>query len=200
MRPTFFTSAEQWRRWLERRHATATELLVGFFKTSSGKRGITYAEALDEALCFGWIDGRRTGLDALRYTIRFSPRRPSSIWSLINLKHVQRLKKAGRMHPAGLAAFERRDLRKSGIYSYESRPKALDPAARKVFRANPKAWAFYQAQAPWYRRTTAFWVMSAKQEKTRARRLQLLIDLSAQGQKPGVLAKKPSAKGAGSRL
>src|SRR5215470_5657105 len=118
MKAKFFTAQEQFRQWLEKNHATATELLVGFHKKASGKKSITYAEALDEALCFGWIDGVRRNLDETSYTIRFSPRKPRSIWSLINVRHVERLQKEGRMQPAGLAAFAIRDPKRTGIYSF----------------------------------------------------------------------------------
>src|SRR3982751_2954941 len=119
MQPKFFTSPEQFRKWLERNHDSAAELLVGFHKKSSGKKSITYPEALDEALCFGWIDGVRRSFDETSYTVRFTPRKHRSIWSLVNVRHVQRLQKEGRMHPAGTAAFERRTPERTGIYSFE---------------------------------------------------------------------------------
>jgi len=190
MKPRFFSSQQQFRQWLEKNHATSTELLVGFHKKASGKKSITYAEALDEALCFGWIDGVRRNLDETSYTIRFSPRKPRSIWSLINVKHVERLQKEGRMQPAGLAAFAIRDPKRTGIYSFENRPRELSPEYAKQFAKNKAAWEFFQAQPPGYKRVIAFWVMGAKKEETQLRRLAQLIDSSAQGQRVGVLPAK----------
>src|SRR5215211_9219769 len=138
MQPKFFTSPEKFREWLERNHDRATELLVGFHKKSFEKKSITYAEALDEALCFGWIDGVRRNLDETSYTIRFTPRKPRSIWSLVNVKHVERLQKEGRMQAAGLEAYARRDPKRTGIYSFENRPRDLSPAYEKIFRENKK--------------------------------------------------------------
>lgn len=160
-------------------HANAKELLVGFHKKSSGKKSITYAEALDEALCFGWIDGVRRGFDETSYTIRFTPRKPRSIWSLVNKRHVERLQKEGRMHAAGLAAFERRDPKRTGIYSFENRPRELSPEYEKEFQKNKTAWEFFQAQPSGYKRLMAFWVMGAKKEETRGARLRRLIETSA---------------------
>ncbi len=185
MKPTFFASAADFRAWLEENHATAKELLLGIYKTSSGKAGITYKEALDEALCYGWIDGVRTGLDEARYTIRFTPRKPKSIWSKVNIKRAHELEAEGRLQPPGLAAFHARDEKRTQLYSFENAPKELDPAYVKQFEANKKAWAFYQAQAPWYQRGTKWWVMSAKQEATRQRRLAQLIEGSEQGERLG---------------
>ena len=192
MRPTFFSRPSSFRSWLERHHATARELLVGFYKVGSGKPSITYAEALDAALCFGWIDGIRTGRDVASYTIRFTPRRLDSVWSEVNLRHVRRLTAAGLMAPAGLKAFRERNRAKSGLYSFENRPRALAPAYARTFKAHRRAWAWFAAQAPWYRRTTAFWVMSAKREETRLRRLAALIASSARGSKVPQLI--PTAK------
>src|SRR5215211_8749523 len=138
MQPKFFTSAKQFRHWLERNHDSANELLVGFHKKSSGKKSITYAEALDEALCFGWIDGVRRNLNETSYTIRFTPRKAKSIWSLVNVRHVERLKKEGRMQPAGLEAYARLDPKRTGIYAFENAPRDLSPAYEKIFRENKK--------------------------------------------------------------
>lgn len=192
MKPRFFPSASAFRRWLDAHHASSPELLVGFYKVTSGRASITYAEALDAALCFGWIDGVRTGRDAASYTIRFTPRRPGSIWSRVNLRHVRRLTAAGLMAPAGLEAFRERNRARSGLYSFENRPRALAPAYARTFKANRRAWAWFAAQAPWYRRTTAFWVMSARKEETRLRRLAALIASSARGSKVPQLI--PTAK------
>lgn len=185
--PTFFPSAAHLRRWLEKHHATARDLFVGFHKKHIG-RGITYAQALDEALAFGWIDGVRKRIDADSYTIRFSPRKPHSIWSAVNLRHVRRLIAQGRMHPSGLRVYRERDQRKQSQYSYERAHAKLDPALESLLRANPKASAFFDAQPPGYKRTAIFWIMSAKKPETRARRLAHLIDRSASAARIDLLA------------
>jgi uncharacterized protein YdeI (YjbR/CyaY-like superfamily) len=173
VKPTFFPTPADFRAWLERNHDTAAKLLVGFHKKGSGRPSITWPESVDEALCFGWIDGIRRTIDEESYTIRFTPRRPRSNWSLVNLKRVAELTKLGRMQPAGLRAFEARDARRSGTYSYEQQSAQrqaelkLAPAYEKKFKANAKAWAYFQSQAPYYQRTTIRWVMSAKMEETR---------------------------------
>jgi uncharacterized protein YdeI (YjbR/CyaY-like superfamily) len=192
MKPRFFKSQSEFRKWLEKYHAQEKELLVGFYKKHTGKASITYPEALDEALCFGWIDGVRRSLSDEAYTNRFSPRKPNSIWSNINVRHVERLKKLGRMAPAGLAAYERRDPKKTGIYSFENRPREFSPAFKKKFQANKKAWEFFEQQPPSFKRVSIFYVMSAKQEETRKRRLALLMESSAKGVRIGMLGKKPS--------
>ena len=166
---------------IERNHDGATELLLGFHKKSSGKKSITYAEALDEALCFGWIDGVRKNLNETSYTIRFTPRKPTSIWSNINVNHVERLQKEGRMHRAGLEAYERRNPERTGIYSFENRPRELAPEYEKLFRQNKAAWKFFQEQPPGYKRLMVFRTMSAKKEETRLRRLKQLIESSEKG-------------------
>jgi len=190
MKPRFFTSAERFRKWLSANHALSDELWIGFHKKSSGKKSITYPEALDEALCFGWIDGVRNGLDETSYIQRFSPRRLRSIWSRINMRHVERLKKEGRMHEAGLAAFAKRDEKRTAVYSFENKPRELSPAYQKLFRANKKAWGFWQKQPPFYIKTTSFWVMSAKKEETQLRRLTQLIEAAAKGERVGLIAGK----------
>jgi len=181
MKVTFFTTPSQFRRWLERNHDRATELWVGFHKKSSGKPSITYHEALDEALCFGWIDGVRKSIDDTSYMIRFTPRKARSVWSLVNIRHVARLQQLGRMKPSGLSAFAAREERRSGIYSFESAPRKLGAAYEKRFKANQKAWTFFQRQPPGYQRTASFWVMSARKDETRWRRLDRLIGDSARG-------------------
>ena len=188
MRPAHFASGAEFRDWLAIHHATATELLVGFYHKASGKGGLTYSEALDEALCFGWIDGVRKRRDAHSYTIRFTPRRPGSVWSNVNVRHVTRLKAAGRMHPAGLAAFKRREKKKTGVYSFEQRPQMFPAAYAKIFRSNRPAWDFWLAQPPGYRRTTVWWVISAMRDVTRQSRLTALIALSAAGRRLDLLA------------
>jgi uncharacterized protein YdeI (YjbR/CyaY-like superfamily) len=180
-RPTFFQRPAAFRAWLERNHEKATELLVGFYKKDSGKPSITWPESVDEALSFGWIDGVRRRIDDVSYSIRFTPRRRGSIWSAINIARVEALKELGRMRPAGLAAFALRDEAKSRVYSFENAPRELPPADEKKFRANRKAWKFFNEQPPGYRRQMIFWITSAKREETRARRLAQLIDDSANG-------------------
>ena len=184
MKLTVFESPSEWRRWLERHHDTARELWVGFYKKSSGKPSIiTWPESVDEALSFGWIDGVRKSVDDESYTIRFTPRRPRSIWSAVNAKRARELIHMGRMHPAGLKAFEERTQERSGIYSYEKqRLELADTYARKL-KANRKAWEFFRAQPPGYQRTAGHWVMSAKKEETRAKRLATLIEDSANGRR-----------------
>jgi uncharacterized protein YdeI (YjbR/CyaY-like superfamily) len=177
--PTFFATASEFRRWLETHHDTAREALVGFYKTGSARGGIRYKEALDAALCFGWIDGVRKRLDALSYSIRFTPRRPGSVWSNVNTKRAALLTKLGLMAQPGLRAFEGRDKKKSRRYSYESKPPALDAALEARLRAKESAWTFFESQPPGYRKIVTYWVMSAKKEETRARRLALLIKSSA---------------------
>lgn len=176
MKPVFFPSPADFRRWLETNGHNTPELLVGFYKRSSGKPSITWPESVDEALCFGWIDGVRRSLDADSYSIRFTPRKPKSQWSAVNIKRAEQLQKAGRMSPQGLKAFEGANAQPRK-YSYEQRNRAaFDPKSERQFRSNQPAWEFFQAQPPWYRRTATFWVICAKKEETRARRLTRLID------------------------
>jgi uncharacterized protein YdeI (YjbR/CyaY-like superfamily) len=189
MQAKFFTSPAQFREWLEKNHDHATELLIGFHKKGSGKKSITYAEALDEALCFGWIDGVRRSLNETSYVQRFTPRKPRSIWSNINVNHVERLKKEGRMHAAGLEAYARRDPKRTGIYSFENRPLELAPEYEKTFRQHKAAWKFFQEQPDGYKRLLIFRTMSAKKEETRLRRLKQLIECSAKGERMGILKK-----------
>lgn len=187
-KPKFFKSGTEFSEWLEWYHDSATELLVGFYKTKASKRGITYQEALDEALAFGWIDGVRRSFDEERYTIRFTPRKPRSIWSNVNIKRVGELTAAGRMREPGLAAFARRDEKRSGIYAYERPAAELDEASMKMLAKDAKALAFYQRQPPGYRRIVANWLASAKRLETRARRLSTLIECSREGRKIPPLA------------
>jgi uncharacterized protein YdeI (YjbR/CyaY-like superfamily) len=175
-KPTFFPTPAGFRAWLEAHHDQFQELFVGFHKKSSGKPSITWPESVDAALCFGWIDGVRKSLDETSYTIRFTPRRPTSTWSAINIKRVQQLKKMGLMHPAGLKAFAARSAKKSGIYSYEQRKSAqFTREQAKQLRANKAAWEFFRSQAPWYQRVCTYWVISAKKEETKFKRLSELI-------------------------
>ena len=189
MKVKFFSSQAEFRKWLEKNHDSASELFVGFHKKASGKKSITYPEALDEALCFGWIDGVRRSIDETSYTTRFTPRKPKSIWSLVNVRHVERLKKAGLMHPAGLAAFEKRDPNRTGIYSFENEPVRLSPAYEKKFRQNKKAWKFFEEQPPGYKKLMIFRIMSGKKEETRLRRLEQTIEVSEKGVRMGLMKK-----------
>ncbi len=186
MNIVFFKSPSEFRSWLAAHHGASRELWVGFYNKRAAKKGITYSEALDEALCFGWIDGVRKSLDQTRYYIRFTPRKQRSKWSLVNIKRVAALTKLGRMQPSGLKAFRERDKKNSG-YSYEQRPRKLPGRYERKLRANNRAWAFFKAQAPWYQRSAAWWVISAKQEETRLRRLSILIHDSANGRRLGPL-------------
>jgi uncharacterized protein YdeI (YjbR/CyaY-like superfamily) len=180
--PLFFPTPAEFRAWLEQNHASEEELSVGFYKRDSGKPSISWPESVDAALCYGWIDGVRHSIDAVSYRIRFTPRKPGSTWSAINVRRVEELTKFGLIRPAGVKAFEARKGDKTGIYAYEQRKQArLTPAYEKQFRANKEAWEFFQAQPPWYRRTAAYRVISAKQEATRQKRLAELIRDSAAG-------------------
>jgi uncharacterized protein YdeI (YjbR/CyaY-like superfamily) len=185
--PTFFKTPAALRAWFKQHHASGTELLLGFYKVGSGRPSVTYQEALDEALVVGWIDGIRKGVDDESYTIRFTPRKKGSYWSAVNTKRAHELIEAGRMTPAGRAAFDARDATKTEKYSSESRIQALSADYEKQLQANPKAWAFFQSQPPGYRRTASFWVMSAKQEATQLKRLKTLIADSARGERIGLL-------------
>ena len=192
MEPVFFASPEDFRAWLEQHHASASELLVGFYKKDSGRPSITWPESVDEALCFGWIDGVRRRIDDTSYSIRFTPRRPRSTWSAVNIKRVGELTEQGRMRPAGLAAFAQRAEENSAIYAYEQRGAAqLDPAEDQLFRDSGPAWEFFQAQPASYRKTAIWWVISAKQAATRQKRLATLIDDSAAGRTIRPLTRRP---------
>jgi uncharacterized protein YdeI (YjbR/CyaY-like superfamily) len=195
MKPTFFKSQAEFRKWLEKNHDQVTELWVGLQKKGSGQPGLQRTQAVDEALCFGWIDGLTKSIDDSRWMIRFTPRKPKSIWSAVNIKRVGELKALGLMKPSGLAAFEKRDEKRMGLYSFEQAPHELAPAYEKQFRASKKAWAFYESQAPWYRRTAQHWVMTAKKEETRLRRLAILIECSAEGKRVPPFAGPKSAQG-----
>jgi uncharacterized protein YdeI (YjbR/CyaY-like superfamily) len=191
--PRFFASPTEFRAWLDANHEREAELLVGFYKKGSGKPSMTWPESVDEALCFGWIDGVRRSLDVERYTIRFTPRKPSSIWSNVNVAKVEMLLKAGRMRPAGLAAWGRRDPEKSGIYAFERQsPAEFDAESERRFRRARGAWRFFQEQPPGYRRLATHYVTSAKRPETRERRLTVLIEHSARGERlPQTLSAKP---------
>ena len=183
MKPKFFPTADHFRAWLEDHHETEIELLVGFLKIKTGKPSMTWSESVDQALCFGWIDGVRKRIDDESYTIRFTPRRAGSIWSSINIAKVAELEKKGLMRPAGKAAFSKREDAKSVIYSYEKPPETLDSEYEKLFRMQKDAWKFFAQQPPGYRRQMIHRVMSAKQEKTRMSRLKKLILASENGKR-----------------
>lgn len=181
MEATFFASSRAFREWLEANHGSTDELWVGFWKKATGEPSITWPESVDEALCFGWIDGLRRSVDDRRYRIRFTPRRPKSNWSAVNIDRAKALLAEGRMRPAGIAAFEAREEKRSRVYAYERAHAKLSPAFEARLKANAKAWKYWKAQPPHYRRTVAHWLMSAKREATRDRRLaQLIADCAAE--------------------
>lgn len=175
MNPTFFATPADFRAWIDANHATAGELWVGFYKKGSGRPSLTWPESVDQALCYGWIDGIRKRIDDESYMIRFTPRRPGSNWSAVNLKRVAELMEQGLMQPAGLAAYEGHDSEKAAQYSYERSHPVLDAAYEAEFRADAAAWAYWEAQPAHYRRGATHWVMSAKREETRRKRLATLI-------------------------
>ena len=181
MNPRFFKTSADFREWLDQNHESLKELWVGYYKKGSGKPSISYPESVREALCFGWIDGLRKSIDEHSYKIRFTPRRPTSIWSNVNINYVEELKKLGLMEPAGLKAYAVRDPKKSGIYAFEREAVELSEPLVKKFRANKRAWNFFQAQPPYYRTTCVYWIMSAKKEETQQRRLERIINSSAAG-------------------
>jgi len=191
-KPVFFATPSNFRAWLEKNYQNATELLVGFYKKGSGMPSITWPESVDEALCYGWIDGVRRRVDGSRYTIRFTPRKAQSTWSAINIRRAQELHAAGRMSAAGLQAFARRSDERSAIYAYEQRKSArLNKSQEKLFRANRQAWDFFHRQIDSYRRTAIYWVVSAKKADTRARRLAVLIECSVRGEAIPPLRRRP---------
>jgi uncharacterized protein YdeI (YjbR/CyaY-like superfamily) len=194
MQVVFFETPAEFRAWLEANHETATELWVGFHKKATGRPSMVWSEAVDQALCFGWIDGIRKSVDAGSYANRFTPRKARSTWSNVNIEKVARLTEQGLMMPAGRRAFEARDPANFGIYSFEQRPETFPPAFEAQLQANAEAWAFWQAQPPGYRRTATFWVLSAKREETRRKRLATLIEDSAQGRRIGLLARPPKGE------
>ncbi len=193
--PTFFATPAEFRSWLEKHHAGATELVVGFHKKGSGRPSMTWPESVDEALSYGWIDGVGRRLDETSYTVRFTPRKARSIWSNRNIARVEELTRLGRMRPGGLAAFEARSEERSGVYSFEQeRPARLAAAYERQLRADPLAWEHFRSQPPWYRKASIHWVMSAKKEETRLRRLASLIEHSAKGATVPPLSRRPASK------
>lgn len=198
IKPTFFATPADFGRWLKQHHSKKQELWVGFHKKSSGRPSITWPESVDEALCFGWIDGLRKSIDAERYMIRFTPRKTTSVWSSANTKRAGELIREGRMQPAGLTAFKARNPQRSGIYSFEQRAEpALTPELTARFQAKRAAWEFFEGQPPGYRKIVTWWIVSAKQEATRERRLDILIRESAAGRRIDFM--RPGAGGKDSR-
>ena len=188
----FFNSQKRLREWFEKNYNKAEEIFIGFHKVGSGKKGVTYKQALDEALCFGWIDGIRYSIDDKSYKIRFTPRRKTSKWSNVNIHRAEELLNSGRMNPAGVDAFKNHKSEKRIKYSYEEKIKKLSSEYEKIFKANGKAWKYFQRQPPYYKKTSAFWVMSAKKEETRNRRLKILINDSENQKRIDLL--NPKAK------
>jgi uncharacterized protein YdeI (YjbR/CyaY-like superfamily) len=181
--PRFFDTPADFRAWLEEHHDTESELFVGFWKKASGRPSISWREAVDEALCFGWIDGVARGMGADAWAVRFTPRRPRSNWSAVNVARVEELMRDGRMRPAGIAAFERRDKTRAPAYAHEREAARFTPEQERALRANSAAWEFFSSQPPSYRRSATHWVTSAKREETRARRMATLIGDSAAGRR-----------------
>lgn len=181
MTAEFFPSPAAFGRWLRAHHATETELWVGYHKVATGKPSMTWSDSVDEALCYGWIDGIRKSIDADAYMIRFTPRKPTSIWSDVNTRKMKVLIASGRMRPAGLRAFEARKTGRAGVYAFESKAQELTRAELAAFRKKARAWKFWEAQPPGYRRTAAHWVASAKRPETRTRRFTTLMSDSAAG-------------------
>ena len=179
--PIFFAKQSDFRSWLKKNHKKETELIVGFYKVGSGKPGITWSQSVDEALCFGWIDAMRTSIDKDSYQIRFTQRKPKSIWSAINIKKVEALTMQGLMQPAGLASFEKRTAERSRVYAFENEEMNFTAAYTKQFKANKTAWKYFQSLATSYRKVSKHWVMSAKQETIRLKRLEQLIKESEKG-------------------
>jgi uncharacterized protein YdeI (YjbR/CyaY-like superfamily) len=195
MKPTFFSTPAAFRAWLERNHAKAEALWVGYYKKGSGKPSMTWPESVDEALCFGWIDGIRKSIDDVRYTIRFTPRKRGSVWSSVNIKRAGALIELGHMQPAGLEAYQARRENKSGIYSYEQRSVDLEEPYNRLLKKNKTAWSFFQTQAPSYRKAISWWIISAKKEETRLLRLEKLTAFSKKGQRlPEFAATKKGVK------
>lgn len=183
MKPIIFPTQNDFREWLEENHETETEIIVGFYNVKSGKTSMTWSEAVDQALCFGWIDGVRRKVDEASYCNRFTPRRANSNWSAVNIEKIRVLTEKGLMMPAGIAAFEKRKEEKSAIYAYENELKQFSDEFEKQFKNRAKAWEFFEKQAKWYKKQMINWVMTAKQEKTRQSRLEKLISASENSEK-----------------
>lgn len=180
MKPTFFSDQHKFRKWLEKNHQQKKELLVGFYKVDSGEASMSWSESVDQALCFGWIDGVRKSIDGKSYTIRFTPRKSTSIWSAINIKKMKELTKAGLMTEAGKKAFSFKNDKRTNLYSHEKEPAVFDSRYEKLFKKNKIAWAFFMDQAPSYKKVITHWIMSAKKEETQVSRLEKTIKISTQ--------------------
>lgn len=190
MHPKFFKTKKELRKWFEKNHLKLDEVWIGYYKKATGKKSITWSESVDEAICFGWIDGIRKSIDEVSYTNRFTPRRPNSNWSAVNIDKVKRLTELGLMKPEGIKAYKKRKSNKSKVYSYEQESDQLEKSFEKIFKKNKKAWQFFNEKlAPSYRKTSIRWVMSARQEKTRIKRLEILIASSAKGEKIPLLVR-----------
>ena len=190
----FFRASGDFRRWLEKNFDKAPELWIGFYRKDSGKGGMTYHEALDEALCFGWIDGIRKKLDEVSFTNRFTPRTPKSIWSNVNIARVDELTRAGLMQPSGIAAFNAKHSARAGVYAFERETAELQPQMKARFKKNKAAWEYFEAAPPYYRKIASWWVISAKREETREKRLAHLIECSSRGTRLAPFAPAPRAK------
>ncbi len=191
--PTFFETARAFRAWLARHHSEAAELWVEFHKKGSGKPSLTWPESVDEALCYGWIDGVRKSIDMFSYTIRFTPRKPGSTWSRVNINRIEALIKQGKVQPAGLKAYRARKDDKSAIYSYEQGRVGLEQQYERLLKNNESAWSFFQRQPASYQRVVAWWIKSAKKEETRRKRLEKLVEYASNGQRlPQFTSKRPS--------
>jgi uncharacterized protein YdeI (YjbR/CyaY-like superfamily) len=183
MKPIFFEKAADFRKWLEKNHDKYTELIVGYYKTNSGKPSMNWPDSVDQALSFGWIDGHLKPIDEISYTRRFTPRKTNSIWSNVNIKKAEKLISEGLMHESGLAAYKLRKADKSGVYAFEKPLETLDKKIETEFRFHKKAWEFFDKQAPSYKKTIIHWLMNAKQEKTQKNRLEKIIEISAKGER-----------------
>jgi uncharacterized protein YdeI (YjbR/CyaY-like superfamily) len=190
----FFASPAEFRSWLDKNHSTSRELWAGFYKKSSAKPSMTWPKSVDQALCYGWIDGIRKSIDAERYTIRFTPRNPKSVWSAVNIKRVGELIASGLMQPSGLEVFNKRDEKKVELYSFENSNVTFDEHYLAKFKENEKAWDFFKSQPPSYRKTATWWVISPKQEKTRLKRLEILINDSGSNLRIAPLRRLPEPK------
>ena len=189
--PTFFPTPHDFRKWLDANHDKVDELWVGYYKKATKLPSMTWPESVDEALCYGWIDGIRKSVDEKSYKIRFTPRRPKSIWSAVNIDKVNKLLSEGRMQPAGMEVWNKRSDKRSKLYSFEQKNVKLDKAYEEKIKANKAAWTFWESLAPGYKKQTTWWVMSAKKEETRLRRLGIVIASSAEGKKiPHLRTKK----------
>ena len=192
MKATFFRTPGEFREWLKKRHASADELWVGYYKKDSGKPSVTWSETVDQALCYGWIDGLRKSIDQVSYKIRFTPRKHGSIWSGVNIARAQALIAQGKMRPAGLKAFRARRANRSGIYSYEQHSVELEEPYDGLLKKNTAAWRFFRAQPASYQRAVSWWIISARKDETRLKRLEKLMAYSAQGQRlPELTARNP---------